>query len=369
MLKLAESHVLSLKPYIPGRKFSKNTDALDWVVLSSNENCLGPSPKALIAANEALKYAHLYPNNHRSYVIDALCKHFRDYDIRPSQVAIGNGTSEMIVNLVRGLVGVNEAVLYSLPSFVMYRLAAQAHGKEEVAVPSDDMMRHDLKAMINEVKNKKSSKVKLIFLSNPNNPTGSYLTHDELSFFISEIPPDVVLVIDEAYFEYVVKKDYAQGIIYALKRPRTIILRTFSKIYGLAGLRMGYAIGDEKIIDIIGRINDPFNVNVVAQHASIKALDDSEHVQKSIEHNLNYLPVLTEGLKRYGFFVYDSVGNFVMAKASSLMPSHKELCSLLYQEGVLVRSLDEFGIKDHIRVSVGGKEELVKLFNVLSKII
>lgn len=365
MLKLAEPHVLSINPYIPGQPLSEENKDLSWAILGSNENCLGASPLAEKVAAESLAVAHLYPNQTRYKVISAICEHLEEYEVKASNVALGNGTSELIVNLVRGLVGPSEAVLFPLPSFVMYRLATRAHGREEVPVTVDDAMHYDREAMLKQVMDKNGPMVKLIFLANPNNPTGDYLSSSELNYFVDQLPEDVVLVIDEAYFEYVVAKDYQSSIALALKRPRTIVLRTFSKIYGLAGLRMGYAVGDERIIDVLCRINDPFNVNVVAQYAAIAALKDFDHVQMSIEHNLFYKPILMEGLEKFGFRVYESVGNFVMAKRAAFMPHVAELCRLLYRRGIIIRGLDDFGIAEHIRISVGTEKELLQLFKGL----
>lgn len=367
MLKLAEPYVLSISPYVPGQPLSEDNKDLSWAILGSNENCLGVSPLAEKVAAQSLAFAHLYPNATRYKVVDALCKHLEDYGVKASNIALGNGTSEIIVNLVRGLVGPQEAVLFPLPSFVMYRLATRAHGRLEVPVMVDEAMHYDLEAMLAHVRDKNSLPVKLIFLANPNNPTGDYVTDHDLKHFVDQLPPDVVLVIDEAYFDYVVAKDYQSSIPLALARPRTLVLRTFSKIYGMAGLRMGYAVGDEQIIDVLCRINDPFNVNLVAQHAAIAALKDIDHVQMSVEHNLFYKPILMEGLEKFGFRVYESVGNFVMAKRAAFMPSVAELCRQLYRKGIIIRALDDFGIAEHVRISVGTNAELQQLFKGLEE--
>ena len=310
MLKLVEPHLLSLDPYVPGLPIDKTFPISSWAKLGSNENCLGPSPYALEAASKCLKSAHIYPNSRRGELIDEICNNLSDFSIKTSQVALGNGTSELIINLVRGLLSHQEKVLYGWPSFVMYRIAARTHGCQEVAIPTDNHMAFDLEAMLEETRNRNLAPVKLIFLPNPNNPTGNYINQNTMDNFADNLPEDVVLGNHEAYFEYVTKKDYPNGLKYALQRPRTVVLRTLSKAYGLAGLRVGFAVGDEKIIDLLCRIRDPFNVNSVAQCAAIAALKDRAHVVRSVEHNTKFLPLLRNILSDAGFVTYASVGNF-----------------------------------------------------------
>jgi len=368
MLKLVESHLLSLDPYVPGLPVDGTSLVRSWAKLGSNENCLGPSPHALEAAKKSLKSAHFYPNAKRGELVSEICRHMKDYTIKKNQVALGNGSSELIINLVRGLLSHREKVLYGWPSFVMYRIAARIHGCQEIAAPTNNTMSFDLDLMLEEAKKNSATPVKLIFLPNPNNPTGNYINEKTLDDFVYALPKDVVLVIDEAYFEYVVEKDYPNGLKYALSRPRTIVLRTLSKAYGLAGLRIGFAIGDEKIIDILCRIRDPFNVNSVAQSAAVAALRDTEHVRRSVEHNRRFMPQLNRVLTDAGFMTYPSVGNFLMAQPALKMPQIAEICSALYRKGVVIRDLKDFGLKNHARISVGTAQEISQLREVLRQI-
>lgn len=369
MLKLAEQHVLSLEPYVPGRPIENDQKITSWAKLANNENCLGPSPHAMEAAAGSLATAHLYPNALRLVVIDKVCDHFKDFSIRPEQVALGNGTSELIVNLVRGVLGSSEAMLFGWPSFIMYRLAATAHGRKSFSIPLNADMSYDLDGMIEEAKRESRTPVKLVIVANPNNPTGNYLTKQEFADFVAGLPADVVLVIDEAYFEYVMKEDYPNGLAYALSRPRTVVLRTFSKVYGMAGLRLGLAIGDPDVISVLCRIRDPFNVNTVAQHAAIAALEDHEHVKKSVHHNLQFMPVLARGLRDFGFSVHDSVGNFLLAKRHATMPSIADLSQALLSHGVIIRTLDAYGIDEFVRISVGTRREINQLFDGLRMVL
>lgn len=368
MLNLAEPHVMSLKPYVPGRAIENDLSITSWAKLASNENCLGPSPAAIEAAHKALLKAHLYPDAKRLLVVNEICRHLKDYGVQKNQVALGNGTSDLIVNLVRGLLGHDEQLVYGWPSFIMYRQAALTHGRKSIAVPLNSHFDYDLAAIAEKIANP-HNKAKLVILANPNNPTGNYLDAKTIHDFIRHAPKDVVLVIDEAYFEYVTKDDYQSCLSFAMSRKRTIVLRTFSKAYGLAGMRLGYAVGDEDIIAILCRIRDPFNVNAVVQDAAMAALEDFDHIHKSVEHNLNFRPLLTNGLRQLGFLVHESVGNFVMAKRSNLMPSIKDLCNKLSEKGVLLRPLDTYDLDDYVRITVGDQKEINQLFKALKAVL
>lgn len=370
MLKLAESHIMSLQPYIPGRAIENDPSIKTWARLGSNENCLGPSKKALNAISETLHQVHLYPNAKRFLVIERIVEYFKEFSIKRNQVAIGNGTSEIIVNLVRSLLGPDEAMLYCWPTFVMYPMAAMAHAREAVVLPVKDDMSYNVELLIDKINDRKNSRpVKLVFLANPNNPTGKYLNHRELRDVVDNIPADVVLVIDEAYFEYVTNEDFPNGLVHALSRPRTVVLRTFSKIYGLAGLRLGYAIGDSHIIDLLCRIRDPFNVNAMVQNAALAAIDDHEHVNNSIRHNNEMKPFLVDGLKRLGFSICEGGGNFIMAKPASYMPHINDIAQRLLLHGVIIRPLQSFGLSDWARISVGLKKENMQVFDGLEKVL
>jgi histidinol-phosphate aminotransferase len=360
---------MSLDIYVPGRAIENDPRIATWAKLGSNENCLGPSPRVQKAINDHVHLSHRYPNAKRLLVVDTICEHFKSWGVKKNQVALGNGSSELIVNLVRTLVGRDEALLYCWPAFVMYPLAANAHERQRIAVPLKADMSYNVPLLIETINDRSTHTVKLVFLANPNNPTGTYLNQQQLKEVMENISEDVVIVLDEAYCEYVFQDDYPNGLFYALSRPRTLVLRTFSKIYGLAGLRLGYAIGDARIIDLLCRIMDPFNVNSLVQHAAIAALMDQEHVATSLHHNLENRPVLAEGLRGFGFTVCDSVGNFVMAKRSPMMPSIADICDGLFGEGVITRPLFSFGLNEWLRISVGTKAENAQLFASLASIL
>ncbi len=369
MLNLTDSHILSMPLYVAGKAIEQNSTILSWSKLASNENPLGPSKKSLEAIKNNLTDIHIYPNVNREQTILSICHHYKQFDIKPSNIALGNGSSELIVNLVRGLVGANESVLNSWPTFVMYKLAIMAHGKQEISVPLDQNMNYDLDLMLKIIKDNTQQAIKLLFLGNPNNPTGTYISKNLFMDFVKNLPEDLVLVIDEAYFEYVCQKDYLNSLEIALSRPRTIVLRTFSKIYALAGLRIGYAMGDKHIIEILSKIADPFNINALAQVAAMAALTDKEHVQNSIDNNNKMKPILISKLKNLGFLVSNTEGNFVLAKRNPHMMSINALCSKLFSQGVIVRSLDSYQMPDYVRISVGSQSQVDHLINACKILI
>lgn len=360
MLKLAESHILSINPYVPGR-VERPEILLPYAELASNENILGPSPLAVEAVRKASGQIHLYPSGNRQKLIKRICDHLKDHKIRPSQIALGNGSSELIVNLVRGVVASNEAVMSGWPTFIMYRQATITHNRVEMAVANKADLSFDLEGMLKKINDEKKNPVKILFLPNPNNPTGQYINESLLTDFIKELPKDLVLVLDEAYFEYVIEKDYPNGLDFIYKKPRIIVLRTFSKIYGLAGLRVGYAVGDETIIDILCRVRDPFNVNCLGQVAAEAALGDKDHIKRSVENNIKYKAELFAILQDAGLSPVAGVGNFLLAKRKPKMPEVNKLCQVLLNNGVAIRGMAGFGLPDYVRITVGGFNEQAQL--------
>jgi histidinol-phosphate aminotransferase len=369
MLNLTDSHILSMPLYIAGKDIEQQSNILFWSKLASNENPLGPSKKSLDAIKYNLTNINLYPNANKEQTILSICHHYKEFDLKPTNIALGNGSSELIVNLVRGIVGYKESVLNAWPTFVMYKLAIMAHGKQEISVKLDQNMNYDLNLMLKIIKDNNQQPIKLLFLGNPNNPTGTYISKNLFIDFVKNLPTDLIVVIDEAYFEYICQKDYLNGLEIALSRPRTIVLRTFSKIYALAGLRIGYAIGDKDIISILSKIADPFNVNALAQVAAMAALSDKEHVQNSIDNNNKMKPILINKLKNLGFLVGNTEGNFVLAKRSSHMSSINNLCKKLFEKGVIIRSLDSYQMDDYVRISVGNENQIDHFINELKLLI
>lgn len=367
MQPLAPPYVMSLEPYVAGLPIDSNSPIKHWAKLASNENCFGAAASVKEAIARSVHLIHYYPNFDRGKVVDALIQHLNPFHVTSKNIVLGNGSSELIVALVRGLLLPHEAVIIGWPSFIMYYSACIAQGRRIEKIPLQKDFSYDFSAMLLAIKNP-ANNIKLVFLGNPNNPTGRYEKKSSLIRFISELPEDVVVVFDEAYHEYVVEDDYLNGLSLALNRPRTIVLRTFSKIHALAGVRLGYAIGDASIIDVLLRVLDPFNVNSLAQIAGIEALKAKEHTIESIEHNIMAKDVLTAGLSNLGFSVTKSACNFVLAKKNLLHPPIKTICHELFQKGVIVRPLFNYGLDTYIRISVGTLPEINQAIEALKSL-
>ena len=372
MLPLVEKHVFDLKPYAPGKTFREaraEYGIQDFVKLASNENCLGPSPRAVKAMHHAFSSVHMYPLEEIANVEAKICEYHHAYQINPKNIVLGNGSNELIMLLVRVLLSRNEILLNAWPSFLMYRTAVKIHDRQELTVPLTPELKYDLKKMIEVSKGPLAERLKLVFVCNPNNPTGSYVTQAEIDDFMEQMPAHVVIVIDEAYAEYVMRSDYASAIDWVLKRPRTVVLRTFSKIFGLAGLIIGYGICDPEIANSLHRVRDAFNVNCLAQEAAKGALDDVEHVQASREHNHRELVKIYEGLRGLAIKTTESSGNFVLMHLNDDMPETEKVIKKLLLQGIIVRGVANYDLPRSIRVTIGKPEENQRFLSALSQIL
>lgn len=341
--------------YIPGLTIEEveREHGVRAVKLASNETCLGASSRVVEAIANAARSAHLYPEVNAAPLLNGIA---RRHAAAPGDIALGNGSTELITLLVRAVLRDGDALLNAWPSFVWYRLAAANAGRREIAVPLLPDLRYDLDGMARAAR---EPSVKLVFIANPNNPTGRGVDADELTAFAQALPEDVVLVIDDAYAEY--RDDEEIGLRLARARARTVVLRTFSKAFGLAGLRIGYALGDPAVVAAIERLRDPFSTGSVAQQAACAALDDLAHVARAKQHNDRERPHLVRGLEARGFLVTPSSGNFVYARVADA----ESVARRLLAHGVIVRTLPAYGIRDALRVSVGTREAHERLFHAL----
>lgn len=364
---LIAPHLEKLVPYVPGKPIEETEREYGVTGISklaSNENCLGASPKAKDAIARASASAHLYPDAGGYYLKARIAK---VHDVDVAQIVLGNGTNELIMLLVRALVGNGEALLNAWPSFVCYRIAARAQGVEEIAVPLKPDLGYDLDALATAARDPRA---KLVFLANPNNPTGRAFSQADLEAFLSTVPTDLVVVLDEAYAEFVRDPSYPRSVELVKRRPRTVVLRTFSKVFGLAGLRIGYAVCDRAIADVLNRLRDPFNTSSIAQAAALAALDDDAHIQASRAHNECALPALAAALMDRGFDVTPSQGNFLLA---TLPAAHAlDVATLnveLLKRGVIVRPVANYDLPRSVRITVGTDREHQKLFAALDDIL
>jgi histidinol-phosphate aminotransferase len=354
-------YVASLTPYVPGKpieEVEREYGVSNVAKLASNENSLGPSPKALAAAREAAAKVHLYPDGSATLLRDALA---RKLGVTPAEIAVGNGSNELLDLLVGTFVGEGEEVLTAANSFVVYRLSSQAHGRTCVEVPMRER-RYDLAAMQERL----SPRTKLVFLANPDNPNGSYFSERELIPFLEAVPQDAIVCLDEAYFEFVTAQDFPDGLQIRKRYPQKhiVVTRTFSKIYGLAGLRLGYLVSSPAIVGYVDRMRHPFNTSMVAQAAGIAALSDDEHLHESRALAASERPFLTEKLRALGATVWPSQTNFVLAEFPGR--DNKELFEALLREGVVVRPI---GGPHAARITVGTRPENEKLVAALARIL
>jgi histidinol-phosphate aminotransferase len=362
-MPLVPVHVASLTPYVPGKpieEVERELGITGVAKLASNENALGPSPKALAAAREAAARVNLYPDGSAWLLRSALAARL---GVSLEEVFVGNGSNELIELMVRTFVLEGEEVLTSAQSFVAYRLAAQAHGRTLVEAPMKGRFHYDLEGLAARL----SRHTKLVFLANPDNPTGTWFLERELIPFLDAVPPQALVVLDEAYLEFVDAEGFQDALSLRARYPNLVILRTFSKIHGLAGLRLGYGVARAELTGFIDRVRAPFNVNLVAQAAGAAALEDHEHVARSRELVRTERPRLAAGLSALGATVVPSQGNFVLADFPGR--SGAALFQALQREGVIVRPVAGYGFPGAIRVTVGLPAENQRCLAGLEKVL
>jgi histidinol-phosphate aminotransferase len=361
-MPLVPSHVASLTPYVPGKpieEVEREYGVSDVAKLASNENALGPSPRALAAAREACAKVHLYPDGSAFHLKAALAAKL---GVTADEIVVGNGSNELLELVVRTFVGEGEEVLTAAQSFVVYRLASQAHGRTCVEVPLREH-RYDLPAMAERL----SARTKVVFLANPDNPNGTYFGAAELERFLAAVPERALVVLDEAYVEFVTAGDFPDGLQVRKGRPNVVVCRTFSKIHGLAGLRLGYAVASPEIASYLDRVRAPFNVNLVAQAAGLAALADEEHVARSRALVASELPFIADGLRALGAAPVPSQANFVFADFPG-RPA-PALFDALLRQGVVVRPMHGYGFPTAQRITVGLRPENEKLLAALRKVL
>ena len=353
-------YIRTLIPCEPGKpieEVEREYGIADSTKLASNENPLGPSPKALETIRAKLGELNLYPDGDCFYLKNGLAKKL---GVAPEQVIFGNGSNEIIELAVRAFMRPGDQAVMARQAFVVYQLIVQAVGGKSVQVPLREFT-HDLEAIAAAVR----SETKIVFLANPNNPTGTIYRRPEWERFLSELPNHVLLIVDEAYFEYVLDPGYRDSLTYQSDERPMLTLRTFSKLYGLAGLRVGYGVGPREIITMMQRVRQPFNVNAPAQWAALAALDDSDHVQRSLRVNREGLDFLGREFAKLGLEFVPSHGNFILVRVGK----GQEVFQQLLSRGVIVRPMGGYQFPEHVRVTVGTMDENRKLIATLQKII
>ncbi len=354
-------NIASITPYPPGKpldELEREYGITNSIKLASNENAWGPSPKAMCALRDELLNLHRYPDGSCHYLVQALADKF---GLTPAEIVVGNGSSEVIEFLIKAFVQEGDEVITSHPSFLMYQKIVQVRGGINHVVPLKDM-RHDL----DTIKNKVSEKTRLIFLDNPNNPTGTILAPVDIYQFLSDIPESVVVVLDEAYVDFMDKKFHVDA--YSLirnveKRCPVVFLRTFSKAYGLSGLRIGYGLMPKEVADCLQKVRQPFNINQLAQVGALAALEDEGHYQLTLDRTVNGLAYLSQEVDKMGCKSYPSHANFFLIDVQG--DADKLYQAMLYK-GVIIRSMSAYGFSTFIRVTVGTEEENSRFLSSLS---
>ena len=348
--------ILSLTPYQGGRPISEiqREYGLSKVIkLASNENPLGVSKKVQEAIKSAITQIGRYPDGNGYYLKDALAKKL---SVSAKSITLGNGSNDILELIPRAYVcSKDDEVIFSQYAFVVYPLVTKAIGAKAIVAPANDFG-HDLNAMYEAI----TDKTKVIFIANPNNPTGTLLSNEEIYNFLKKVSNDIIVVLDQAYIEYLDVEDVY--IDWLKDFPNLVITRSFSKAYGLAGLRVGYSISSEEIADYLNRIRQPFNVNLIAQEAAIAALSDADFLAESVKVNSDGLLQLEEGFRSLGLKFIKSHANFISVKVSNSM----ELNQKLLEKGIIVRPVE---MKDYLRISVGTYAENAKFLEILKEII
>jgi histidinol-phosphate aminotransferase len=365
-LDLAAPGVRGMRPYQAGKpiaELEREYGVRDIVKLASNENPLGPGPRALASIAAAADLAR-YPDANAFDLKRALAAR---HAVPPECITLGNGSNEVLVLIAECFLGPGLEAVYSRYAFAVYPLAVQAAAAEHRVVeawPEDagQPLGHDLEAMAAAI----GPATRVVFIANPNNPTGTWLDAASLEGFIGALPPDVLVVVDEAYFEYVCEPGYPDASRWLDRYPNLVVTRTFSKAHGLAGLRIGYALSSPHVAELLNRIRQPFNTNSLAQAAALAALEDAGHLASSVELNTRERARVSAACRELGLGVIPSVGNFILA---DMLAEALPLYDALLREGVIVRPVGNYGLPRHLRISIGTAAENDRLIAALARVL
>nr|VFJ68639.1 MAG: histidinol-phosphate aminotransferase [Candidatus Kentron sp. FW] len=357
LLSLAPDNIRSLQPYRPGKPIEELERELgipDIVKLASNENPLGPGPMAREAVARYIGELGRYPDGNGFVLKQKIAAHL---SIAPEMLTLGNGSNDVLELVARVFASREHEILFSEHAFAVYPLVTQAVGARGVVVPAMDFG-HDLSAMLTAV----TPRTRVIFIANPNNPTGTWTTSAALDTFLQTVPDTVLVVVDEAYREYVDHPDYPDCVAWLSRYPNLIVTRTFSKIHGLAGLRIGYAISHPDTADLLNRVRQPFNVNSMALAAATAALEDTDHLRQSKHLNDAGYRQLTAAFGELGLEYIPSVGNFITVHVGR---NGEEIYDHLLKQGVIVRLIGNYALPHHLRVTIGLEPENTKFIRAL----
>jgi len=354
--------VKRIMPYKPGKPIEEVARELNLkgeiVKLASNENPLGTSPSALQAMRRALKESFLYPDDNCFYLRNKLAEKFK---VEPENIIIGNGSVEILPLITLAYLGPEHSAVVSEGAFIWFKIAINIAAGELIEIPMKNHT-HDLMAMLNAIKENTT----LIFIANPNNPTGTIVTRNEVEEFMKKVPDNILVVMDEAYYEYILDPNYPDSFKYYQEGKNILILRTFSKIYGLAGARLGYGIAKKEIISSLMKLRISFNVNRISQVAGIAALDDYEFVKKTRDVNETGKTFLYDAYKKLGVFYMPTHANFIFVDFDR---DSRLVFESLQREGIIARTIKEYGFPNALRITIGTERQNRKLIRKLGKIL
>ncbi len=360
--KLALPHLFAINPYVPGKPIEEVKRELgidDVVKLASNENLFGASPRVIEAIKTAAESVNFYPDGDCYYLREAIAKKF---GVKQGNVVAGSGVDELIRLLCVSVLGPGDEALFADPSFVMYRISSMVAGASLVSVPLKDDYMHDIPAMLSRV----TDKTKIFFVCNPNNPTGTIVKKDDVALLMKEIPDHVLVVFDEAYYEFVEDKEYPQTMEYFREGREIVVFRTFSKIHGLAGLRVGYGFMSEGLSGVINRVRNPFNVNSLAQAAALAALDEDKNAGRVAELTWRGKKQLYKEFDRMGLKYAVSEANFVLVDVGR---DSQQVFGDLLNKGVIVRPGKFLGFPTCLRVTIGGESDNERFIAALEEVL
>ncbi|MCS7150578.1 MAG: histidinol-phosphate transaminase [Caldimicrobium sp.] len=355
----AKPWLKNLKPYPPGKTLEeiKRELKLEGPIykLNSNENPLGPSPKVINALREALHEIHLYPEASYQSLRMALAQR---WNLSPEEIILGNGSNEVIEFVFKAYLNPGDEVIVSFPSFLMYEKFAEIYGVKSLRIPLDKELNHDFKT----IKASITSRTRAIFLDHPHNPTGQVHPRETWREFLDDLPKDILIVIDEAYGDFIDGEHVPRGIEFLKEGRQVLVLRTFSKAFGLAGLRLGYGLAPVEIIFEMNKVRQPFNVNLLAVKAGLAALQDKEYEEKYLELVRRGRNFLCSSLKALGFKVYPSQANFIMVDFGN---ECEKIYQNLFEKGIILRPLKAYGFPNTLRITIGTEEANHALLRVL----
>ena len=358
-MSLPKPNKINAEKYVAGLSLFKQKAVK--IKLSANESALGPSPKAIKAFNKVSKNLKRYPDSEGIYLRKVLANKFK---LDPRRIILGSGSDQIFELICKSFLNKNDEVIVPEFSFIIYRIYSKIYGAKIKYAKEKNFT-----VSTNNILSKVTKRTKIVFLANPNNPTGTIVSKKELLRLRKRLRSNILLVVDDAYFEYVKNKNYLPGIKLFSNSKNVIVTRTFSKIYGLAGLRVGWGYGPKNLIDALNKVKPPFNINRAALFAAVESIRDVKWINKEIKHVNRWAKIFYENFKKLGIETNSSYGNFLLVNFNKIRGNAKKIFLKLANRGILVRKMDVYKIKNSLRVTIGNNSENKKFIKTLRKII